>query len=211
MFLTKHRFVIILVVLLNLLLTPLSVALFPVADSFLPFINLSLVSIGGLILARQRSGKIVVFVFACLSLLAVTTEFVAGYMEMAARFRMFANFALYLVLGIVLTRNFVMAKDMTLPIIFGAIAGYILIGFIGGSVFEILESFDPEAINISSIHGFDYYYYSFVSLVTIGYGDILPVSPPAKAITIMVGLLGQFYMAVGVALFVGKYLMNRNN
>ena len=134
----------------------------------------------------------------------------SGSIMMAARFRMFANFALYLILSIVLTRNFIISTEMTLPVIFGAIAGYILIGFIGGSVFELIESYAPYSINITSMEGFDYYYYSFISLVTIGYGDIIPISAPAKAITILIGLLGQFYMAVGVAFFVGKYLINRN-
>ena len=47
-------------------------------------------------------------------------------------------------------------------------------------------------------------------LLTVGYGDITPISSAAKSIAILISLLGQLYMAVGIASFVGKFMANNN-
>jgi hypothetical protein len=46
-------------------------------------------------------------------------------------------------------------------------------------------------------------YYRFVTLTTVGYGDITPVSPPARTLTWLEAMMGQFYIAVLVAFLVG--------
>ena len=49
----------------------------------------------------------------------------------------------------------------------------------------------------------DFIYYSFVTLTTVGYGDITPVSPPARTLSWLEAMMGQFYIAVLVAFLVG--------
>jgi len=49
-------------------------------------------------------------------------------------------------------------------------------------------------------------YFSFVTLLTIGYGDIIPITQIAQKATIFVGLIGQFYLVILTAITVGKYL-----
>jgi voltage-gated potassium channel len=45
-----------------------------------------------------------------------------------------------------------------------------------------------------------------VSLSTIGYGDITPAAPMARSLSLAIGLLGQIYLTVLVAMLVGKFL-----
>jgi len=52
----------------------------------------------------------------------------------------------------------------------------------------------------------DLFYYSFVTLVTVGYGDIGPVSPEARALAISQAVVGQLYLVVLVASLVGRFL-----
>jgi len=52
----------------------------------------------------------------------------------------------------------------------------------------------------------DLIYFSFVTLTTLGFGDITPVSPLYRAVTLLISISGQFYMTLLVALLVGKYL-----
>jgi len=52
----------------------------------------------------------------------------------------------------------------------------------------------------------DLIYFSFVTLTTLGFGDITPVSPLSRAVTLLISISGQFYMTLLVALLVGKYL-----
>ena len=49
-------------------------------------------------------------------------------------------------------------------------------------------------------------YYSYITLLTIGYGDILPVSALAHKAAILIGLMGQIYLVVITAIVVGKYI-----
>ena len=49
-------------------------------------------------------------------------------------------------------------------------------------------------------------YYSYITLMTIGYGDILPTTPIAQKAAIFIGLIGQFYLVVLTAIVVGKYI-----
>ncbi len=48
--------------------------------------------------------------------------------------------------------------------------------------------------------------YSFVTLTTLGYGDIIPISPSARALAIVEALTGQIYLAVLVARLVGLHI-----
>jgi hypothetical protein len=52
----------------------------------------------------------------------------------------------------------------------------------------------------------DYLYFSFVTLTTLGYGDITPVSAFAKSLTIFIAITGQLYLTILIAMLVGKYL-----
>lgn len=57
----------------------------------------------------------------------------------------------------------------------------------------------------------DFIYFSFVTLTTLGYGDVIPASPLSRAVTLLISISGQFYMTLLVALLVGKYLGNKKS
>jgi voltage-gated potassium channel Kch len=52
----------------------------------------------------------------------------------------------------------------------------------------------------------EYVYFSFITLLTIGYGEIVPVSDLAQKAAILVALIGQFYIVILTAIVVGKYI-----
>ena len=49
-------------------------------------------------------------------------------------------------------------------------------------------------------------YFSYITLMTIGYGDILPVTPIAHKAAMFIGLIGQFYLVILTAIVVGKFI-----
>ena len=53
-------------------------------------------------------------------------------------------------------------------------------------------------------------YYSFVTITTLGYGDLTPVKPLARTVAFLEGFVGQFYVAVLVAWLVGMYLSSKD-
>jgi len=54
-------------------------------------------------------------------------------------------------------------------------------------------------------------YYSYVTLSTLGYGDITPVTPIARTLSFLEALFGQFYIAILVASFVGMHISVRRS
>ena len=68
-----------------------------------------------------------------------------------------------------------------------------------------LTSTNPEAITEELM------YFSYITLTTIGYGDILPITPMARKAAILIGLIGQMYLVVITAIVVGKYINQSSN
>lgn len=53
-------------------------------------------------------------------------------------------------------------------------------------------------------------YFSLVTLTTLGYGDIIPLSAPAKSVVVMEALVGQIYLTVLIARLVGIHIANKS-
>jgi hypothetical protein len=51
----------------------------------------------------------------------------------------------------------------------------------------------------------DYFYFTFVTFATLGYGDIVPKTPCAKSLATLIAVVGQLYLATIIAMLVGKY------
>ncbi|BDD04950.1 potassium channel family protein [Aureibacter tunicatorum] len=99
-------------------------------------------------------------------------------------------------------------KTISQSVIVGALAGYLLIGTLGFFVFMALEmTIGGTLSNLNSESMVkDIYYYSFVTLTTIGYGDITPLHNYTRDLSVFLGVIGQFYLTVTVASLVSKYL-----
>lgn len=122
---------------------------------------------------------------------------------------------IYLLLIVYLLFNQILkVKSISLSQIIAAFSAYIIIGYVGSFVSSLIILFDPEAFNIlnpspgSNINE-ELVYFSFITMTTIGYGDIVPVSFFAKRLTLLLGLSSQFYLTVVIAIFIGKYLNNK--
>lgn len=61
----------------------------------------------------------------------------------------------------------------------------------------------PEALE-TGLSGFSYY--SFVTITTLGYGDVTPVSTQARSLALLEAVLGQLYIAILIARLVGSHL-----
>ena len=92
--------------------------------------------------------------------------------------------------------------------IVGAICIYLLMGLIWAMMYLFIAQAIPGAFNgikqMVWYHNFaDVAYYSFVTLTTLGYGDISPVAPVARFLVYMEAVVGVFYMAILVASLIG--------
>lgn len=93
-------------------------------------------------------------------------------------------------------------------VIFAAISAYLLLGIAWAHVYDLLEMAMPgsfKGLNTDLVKD-DLFYYSFVTLCTLGYGDIVPLTRPARALTIVEAVIGQLYIAVLIARLMGSYV-----
>lgn len=105
-------------------------------------------------------------------------------------------------------------RDVTLNTIMGAVVTYLLVAVGFSMLFQLLELRDPGSFSglpamvhqdRAELQGW-MLYFSLVSITTIGYGDVVPVSELARPIAVMEGVFGQLYLAVMIARLVGLHL-----
>jgi hypothetical protein len=111
------------------------------------------------------------------------------------------------------------AREVNTEVILNAINGYLLISIVFSILVGMIMIYDPQAFNFP-VSGevntpiknqfVNYIYYSLVSITTLGYGDIVPKAPYAKSLATLMSITGQFYIAILVALLVGKYAARQN-
>ncbi len=101
-----------------------------------------------------------------------------------------------------------MENEVTIDLIMAAACAYILLGMIWAYAYFFLESFHPGSFNIvenSTDDLVDFNYYSFVTLTTVGYGDILAITRAARALSIFEAITGQLYLAIMISRLVGMH------
>lgn len=98
----------------------------------------------------------------------------------------------------------------------GGIAGYLLIGLIWTFAYQLLMEGAPDAIHfehgasdVFSQQPSDLIYFSFVTLTTVGYGDVHPVGRAARSLAVAEALVGQLYIAILIASLIGMALQAR--
>ena len=94
-----------------------------------------------------------------------------------------------------------------------AINSYLLMGLTASVLFLILDFAVPASFtNLEAGPGSlsHFIYYGFVTLSTLGYGDITPSTPPARSLAVFVALVGQLYLVIVMALIIGKFLNAQN-
>ena len=103
-------------------------------------------------------------------------------------------------------RHMAESRHVTPVTIVSAINCYLLMGILGAVLLvmaEILNFYYFKVEPTLKIH--DSIYFSFVTLTTLGYGDITPMSSIAKSVAVIISVSGQLYLAILVALLVGKF------
>jgi len=112
-------------------------------------------------------------------------------------------------------REIAIGNSISVNRIIGAICVYLMLGVIWALCYALLEAMVPGSFKglteqaASSSWNPDWLYFSFVTLTTLGYGDISPLTYSARALSYFEAIVGQFYLAVLVAGLVGVYLSEK--
>ena len=99
--------------------------------------------------------------------------------------------------------------------IFAAICVYLLIGYDWAFIYALLDELQPGSFSNLSVRATDFIgrvselrYFSFITLTTVGYGDIVPRSPIARTAAALEATMGQIYLTVLVARLVGLHIVH---
>lgn len=121
--------------------------------------------------------------------------------------------------SITILRHVFHSERITVDNLAGAVSVYLLLAIIWSYFYVILELLSPESFSFTqgdkrmelllSREFHPFLYFSLVTITTVGYGDMSPVTAFARSLSTMEALVGQIYLTVLVAGLVGMYLSGR--
>jgi len=182
----------------------------------LSFLNLC----SGLILvSEKRKTSIVLFILLILvGLIMFFSSFKSDFIEYLDFTRMIVFFLFFSIVTIEIIKQVWGATVVGKNVILGLISGYISLGLLAFFICLSIEMVAPNSFSgIANSITYDnilvdrLMYFSYITLMTIGYGEIIPVTSLAQKATILIGLMGQFYLVILTAIVVGKYISQKRD
>jgi hypothetical protein len=116
-----------------------------------------------------------------------------------------------------LLRAVLRTETITRDTIYGALSIYLLMAFLWGIAYLLLETLQPGGLSMDiarhpnhKVDWFDCMFYSFVTLTSLGYGDMVPISAQCRSLSVLEAVSGIMYVAVLVARLVGLYAARKS-
>ena len=160
-------------------------------------------------ISQERNFRIIGVFLAVPTLLSVwsTHFFNITWLQISGNLCGIAFFAFI----IITVLSFIFSQDeITIDQIAGAAVVYLLMAIMWIYVYRVIEMINPGSFYIaqgqSTGQPTSFLYYSFVTITTLGYGDIFPVSTAAKSCAILEAVIGQLYLVITVAWLVGAHI-----
>ena len=157
------------------------------------------------------AGMVVAIIGIVLSILSIVRD-----SDMLHVITLLAMFVFLLLATFNAFRQIAAGNDISPNRIVGAVCVYLLLGVIWSIAYTVLEFLQPGSFKgltelVSSAWNVDWIYFSFVTITTLGYGDITPLTQTARSLTVAEAIVGQFYIAVLVAGLVSAYITSKRD
>ena len=165
------------------------------------------------LISKRKTRVLISFMF-------IVTLFTSGFqmfdvdISNVSILRFLFYFLFYVVITFEIIKQVWRINEVGKDLIMGVISGYICLGLVGYFIFMAIEITHPgsfqstlftESFSINQKSD-GLLYYSYITLLTIGYGEIVPITTAAQKAAVFLGLLGQFYLVILTAVTVGKYI-----
>ncbi|MDI6719238.1 MAG: ion channel [Methanomicrobiales archaeon] len=205
----EHRFLILLISLLLLLGAWPLATIVPAYDAAMA-LCFSFVILSGLF--AMKCERMLLLLAVLLGVSAIVTRWIVALAPDLLAPAAGALFPiLFLAFFIVfLLRTVVLTDRITRDTIAGALSIYLLFGIVWALTYQLLDQlhpgsfyFNPDISHEGVLTRMDYLYFSFVTLATLGYGDIAPITPVTQSFAYSEAVTGVIYIAVLIARLVG--------
>jgi Ion channel len=180
---------------------------------------LFLITTGGLLLINYRirwakqNLRIYVIAVACAIPIEIIIRFYSASSISTALFIIQTSLSLFILVSTVyaILQETSTAQTVTADTVRGGICIYLLLGMVWVDFYQLIYHFDSDAFQGLSItnSGGDLLYFSFVTLTTVGYGDISPLSVTARICANLEAIMGVMFLATFIARLVSLYDHNR--
>jgi len=182
------------------------VFLLPVFEFKTNLISVVIFSIILLLSAYSINSKVTLFAFGAILLELATraTDFI--YLHYTAE--LLTNlFIIFIVASVI--KDLLVRKNVDIYVLVAAINGYLLLAIMFISLVAFCDLYIPGSYNAAGKSAMELVYYTMITLTTAGYGDITPQLPISQSLSMLIAVTGQFYVAIIVAILVGKFASNR--
>lgn len=152
---------------------------------------------------RLRLSVGIGLVVIVVALAVITSPLTPASPELSLRLARAVGLGLSLAIPVRIVRHVIHSQRITLDTVAAGLCVYLLIGLAFGYAHVLVGSWLPEAYS-TALTDQDAMYLSFVTLTTVGFGDVVPLNGPARAVTIIEGVLGQLYLVSIIAVLVGN-------
>jgi hypothetical protein len=210
----QEKAVLVLILLLGLLL------LDPLVPAFLTNLPFAIIGVAGAwVLSEKRSLSRTLIILSTVAalVLVASTRLLPVAVVQAARVPIGLLFLVIILIlyaycaGQILS-VLLRATEVSHHLIVSAVNLYIILGIFWAHIYTVLDWFHPEAFSLnvpqrdSASH---FVYFSFVTLASLGYGDITPKTEIAQRLAIIEVIMGQFYVAIVVAYLVSVFIVRK--
>ena len=126
------------------------------------------------------------------------------------------NVILFTFIGVHILRFILRQRIITGELIYAGLSVYLIFGLAWASIYHIIDMWQPGAFILSNPDNprqdfFQMWYFSMVTLTTLGYGDIAPASMVARTFVVLEAIMGQFYLAILIASLVGRGITQKHD
>jgi hypothetical protein len=120
---------------------------------------------------------------------------------------------LLLISPVVIINRILRHPEVTVSTILGAICAYLLIGLLFGFLYAMVGRIDsrPFFESHAVVDQFDYFYFSFASLTTVGFGDFVSRGDLGRGLSVLEAALGQIFLVTLIARLVSLFGESRNS
>jgi Ion channel len=102
-------------------------------------------------------------------------------------------------------------RSVTADVMYGGVTVYVLMGFFWFLIYELIAVLDPAAYRtVNKLGYFELLYFSFNTLTTLGYGDIVPINKFAQALCNLEAISGQMFPAIFISRLVSLYVVSES-